>query len=52
MDDSTLAIMSRAAGIIVFTHAVQRIRAQLHQTALTANAGTEPLAARMPPQID
>ena len=26
--------------------------AQLHQTALTANAGTEPSAARMPPTID
>jgi len=25
--------------------AVKRIGAQLHQTALTANAGTEPLAA-------
>jgi len=32
--------------------AAQRTDAQLHQTALTANAGTETLDARMPPQID
>jgi len=31
---------------------VERIGAQLHQTALTANAETEPLAARMAPLID
>jgi hypothetical protein len=48
-----MLVLSRLGALLMITDrclvAAQRIGAQLHQTALTANAGTEALAARMPP---